>query len=224
MPCASASPAAAPTTPRGVSVEVGERQAAVDITLIAEYGVPIADLASAVRRNVIASVERMTGLEVTEVNLEVSDVHLPEDDDEDAEQTPPGSSDEPRPRRHRSGNSRAQVTVEQLADDLADVVRAVPGVSDLHPGALGEIGTYLPGRRVAGIRLRDEALSGARVPRNRTATRSRCTRGPGGGAPIRETAHAVHAAVAQRLATAGLHPAVLVNVADIAADLTVPAS
>jgi uncharacterized alkaline shock family protein YloU len=70
---------------QGVSVEVGERQAAVDIELIAEYGVPIADLASAVRRNVIASVERMTGLQVTEVNLEVSDVHLPEDDDEDTE-------------------------------------------------------------------------------------------------------------------------------------------
>ena len=72
---------------QGVSVEVGERQAAVDIELIAEYGVPIADLASAVRRNVIASVERMTGLEVTEVNLQVSDVHLPEeDDDQDAEE------------------------------------------------------------------------------------------------------------------------------------------
>ncbi|MEW1960035.1 Asp23/Gls24 family envelope stress response protein, partial [Kineococcus sp. NPDC059986] len=41
--------------------------------------------ASAVRRNVIASVERMTGLQVTEVNLEISDVHLPEDDEADAE-------------------------------------------------------------------------------------------------------------------------------------------
>ena len=70
---------------QGVSVEVGERQAAVDIELIAEYGVAIADLATAVRRNVINSVERMTGLEVTEVNLEVSDVHLPDEDD--AEET-----------------------------------------------------------------------------------------------------------------------------------------
>ncbi|PRY14570.1 Asp23/Gls24 family envelope stress response protein [Kineococcus rhizosphaerae] len=67
---------------QGVSVEVGERQAAIDIELIAEYGVPIADLTAAVRRNVIASVERMTGLEVTEVNLEVSDIHLPEDDED----------------------------------------------------------------------------------------------------------------------------------------------
>ena len=66
---------------QGVSVEVGERQAAIDVELIAEYGVAIGDLAAAVRRNVIASVERMTGLEVTEVNVEVQDVHVPSDDD-----------------------------------------------------------------------------------------------------------------------------------------------
>ena len=53
---------------------------------IAEYGVAIADLATGVRRNVIASVERMTGLQVTEVNISVADVHLPSDDtDEDAD-------------------------------------------------------------------------------------------------------------------------------------------
>lgn len=65
---------------QGISVEVGERQAAVDIHLVAEYGVAIADLASGIRRNVIASIERMTGLEVTEVNIDVQDVHIPSDD------------------------------------------------------------------------------------------------------------------------------------------------
>jgi uncharacterized alkaline shock family protein YloU len=65
---------------QGVAVEVGERQAAVDLDLVAEYGVAIADLANAVRRNVIYSVERMTGLEVTEVNIAVDDVHLPGDE------------------------------------------------------------------------------------------------------------------------------------------------
>ncbi|GAA1889918.1 Asp23/Gls24 family envelope stress response protein [Lapillicoccus jejuensis] len=65
---------------QGVSVEVGEKQAAVDLTIIAEYGVGIADLASGIRRNVIASVERMTGLQVTEVNIAVSDVHIEDDD------------------------------------------------------------------------------------------------------------------------------------------------
>ena len=70
---------------QGVNVEVGERQAAVDVDLIAEYGVAIADLASGVRRNVIDSVERMTGLEVTEVNITVLDVHLDGDDTESGE-------------------------------------------------------------------------------------------------------------------------------------------
>jgi uncharacterized alkaline shock family protein YloU len=74
---------------QGVSVEVGETQAAVDIDMIAEYGVAIADLAASVRRNVIASIERMTGLEVTEVNISVADIHLPEDDrDDDADSAP----------------------------------------------------------------------------------------------------------------------------------------
>ncbi|GAA1114705.1 Asp23/Gls24 family envelope stress response protein [Kribbella jejuensis] len=69
---------------QGVSVEVGETQAAVDIELVAEYGVSIADLAQEIRRNVISAVERMTGLEVTEVNIAVSDVHLEgEDESED---------------------------------------------------------------------------------------------------------------------------------------------
>ena len=65
---------------QGVSVEVGERQAAVDVQLVAEYGVSLADLATGIRRNVISSIERMTGLEVTEVNVEIQDVHLESDD------------------------------------------------------------------------------------------------------------------------------------------------
>lgn len=71
---------------QGVSVEVGERQAAIDIDVVAEYGVSISDLASGIRSNVINSVERMTGLEVVEVNISVNDIHLPsEDDDADEE-------------------------------------------------------------------------------------------------------------------------------------------
>ncbi|WP_181783946.1 Asp23/Gls24 family envelope stress response protein [Pseudonocardia pini] len=70
---------------QGVTVEVGETQAAVDLDLAVEYGVAIVDLAKAVRRNVITSLERMTGLEVVEVNISVNDVHLPSDDDEQAD-------------------------------------------------------------------------------------------------------------------------------------------
>ena len=74
-------PGAAQATGQGVSVEVGEKQAAVDLDLVTEYGVPIADVARSVRRNVIASVEGMTGLQVTEVNISVNDIHLPSDDE-----------------------------------------------------------------------------------------------------------------------------------------------
>ncbi|KMO93451.1 Asp23/Gls24 family envelope stress response protein [Streptomyces roseus] len=73
---------------RGVKVEVGERQTAVDLDVVVEYGVAIVDLAGEVRRNVISAVERMTGLEVVEVNITVDDVHLPdEEDDEDLDGT-----------------------------------------------------------------------------------------------------------------------------------------
>lgn len=72
---------------QGVSVEVGERQAAVDLDLTVEYGVEIGELTKAIRRNVISAIERMTTLEVTEVNIVVHDVHVPSDDDNDDDQT-----------------------------------------------------------------------------------------------------------------------------------------
>ena len=65
---------------QGVSVEVGEKQAAVDIDIVAEYGVSIADLATGIRRNVIAAIERMTGLEVVEVDITVHDVYIGDDE------------------------------------------------------------------------------------------------------------------------------------------------
>src|SRR3954453_12959461 len=65
-----------PNISQGVSVEVGERQAAIDLDIVIEYGVAIVDLAQAIRRNVITAVERMTGLEVTEVNIAIDDIHI----------------------------------------------------------------------------------------------------------------------------------------------------
>jgi uncharacterized alkaline shock family protein YloU len=64
----------------GVTVEVGEKQAAIDLDLIVEYGVSIVDLAKAVRRNVIGTIEQMTGLEVIEVNIAVNDIHITSDE------------------------------------------------------------------------------------------------------------------------------------------------
>ncbi|WP_408962652.1 Asp23/Gls24 family envelope stress response protein [Nonomuraea angiospora] len=66
---------------RGIAVEVGERQAAVDIDLVVDYGVAIPGLAAAVRDNVITAVGQMCGLEVTEVNVAVDDVYLPSQDE-----------------------------------------------------------------------------------------------------------------------------------------------
>ena len=63
---------------RGLSVEVGERQAAVDLTVNVAYGRSIPQLTEAVRRQVIQRVEGLTGLEVSEVNITVNDVTLPE--------------------------------------------------------------------------------------------------------------------------------------------------
>jgi uncharacterized alkaline shock family protein YloU len=82
-------PGASASAAQGVSVEVGERQTAVDLELVVEYGVSIVDLARAARRNVIVAIERMTGLEVVEVNIAVNDVHLPneETDSEGGETT-----------------------------------------------------------------------------------------------------------------------------------------
>ncbi|GAA3796462.1 Asp23/Gls24 family envelope stress response protein [Sphaerisporangium flaviroseum] len=72
---------------QGVAVEVGERQAAIDLDVIVEYGVSIPDLAAGIRRNVINAVENMCGLEVTEVNITVNDLHLPGDEAAEPQET-----------------------------------------------------------------------------------------------------------------------------------------
>jgi uncharacterized alkaline shock family protein YloU len=72
-----------PATTQGVSVEVGERQAAVDIDIVAYYGQSIVETADAIRQNVIERIEGMTGLEVVEVNISVDDLYI-ESDGEDA--------------------------------------------------------------------------------------------------------------------------------------------
>lgn len=68
---------------QGVSVEVGERQAAADLTVVIEYGESIPKVSHQVRENVIRRVEGICGLEVTEVNIAVNDLHFPGDDQPD---------------------------------------------------------------------------------------------------------------------------------------------
>lgn len=77
-------PGASASAGQGVAVEVGEKQAAVDLQIVVEYGVAITDVSRSIRRNVITSIEQMTGLEVVEVNINVSDVYIQSEDDEAA--------------------------------------------------------------------------------------------------------------------------------------------
>lgn len=72
-------PGTATNISRGVQVEVGEKQTAIDLAVVVDYGVSIADVAAQVRDNVAEAVERMTGLEVVAVNIAVHDVYLLDD-------------------------------------------------------------------------------------------------------------------------------------------------
>ena len=59
---------------KGVRVEVGEKETAVDIFVIVKYGAKIPDVASRVQENVKHAIESMTGLKVLEVNVHVQGV------------------------------------------------------------------------------------------------------------------------------------------------------
>ncbi|GAB2984206.1 Asp23/Gls24 family envelope stress response protein [Frigoribacterium salinisoli] len=65
---------------QGVSVEVGEKQVAADIVIVAEYPVELQRVADDVRKSVTDAISQVVGMEVTEVNVTVSDVHIPSDD------------------------------------------------------------------------------------------------------------------------------------------------
>lgn len=65
---------------KGVKVEVGEKEAAVDLFIIVEYGVVLPEVALKVQENVKRAIESMTGLTVVEVNVHVQGVHFPQDD------------------------------------------------------------------------------------------------------------------------------------------------
>ena len=70
---------------KGVKVEVGEREAAIDLYIIVKYGVRIPDVALAAQENIKRAIETMTGLSVVEVNVNVQGVHFPEDEEPEEE-------------------------------------------------------------------------------------------------------------------------------------------
>ena len=64
---------------KGVKVEVGEKEAAIDLYIIVKYCVRIPDIALNVQEAVKAAIENMTGLSTVEVNVHVQGVGFPED-------------------------------------------------------------------------------------------------------------------------------------------------
>ena len=65
---------------KGVKVEVGEKEAAVDLYIIVKYGIRIPEVALAAQENVKRAIETMTGLSVIEVNVHVQGVGFPEEE------------------------------------------------------------------------------------------------------------------------------------------------
>jgi len=61
---------------RGVRVRLEGTTASIDMTIVVEFGFVVHSVTDAVRTKVIGSVENMLGLEVTEVNIRVDDVHV----------------------------------------------------------------------------------------------------------------------------------------------------
>lgn len=59
---------------RGINAEVGKKQAAIDLTVICEYGVSIPEIYLAVSKIVATRIKEMTGLDVIEVNMNVKDI------------------------------------------------------------------------------------------------------------------------------------------------------
>lgn len=64
---------------KGIKAEVGERQAAFDLSIIVDYGYHIPSLVSDIRRRITSKVREMCDLETTEINVEVADIRLPGD-------------------------------------------------------------------------------------------------------------------------------------------------
>jgi len=61
---------------KGVKVAVGERETAIDLYLITDYGVSIPEVAKTVQVNVKTAIENMTGLDVVQVNIHIQGVKL----------------------------------------------------------------------------------------------------------------------------------------------------
>jgi uncharacterized alkaline shock family protein YloU len=73
---------------RGVEAEVGQKEAALDLEVVIEYGCDLRTIAGQLRDKVSEQVEMMAGRKVVEVNLDVIGVHLPEKDENKSKGSP----------------------------------------------------------------------------------------------------------------------------------------
>ena len=70
---------------KGVKVEMGEHETAIDLYIIVDYGANITEVGEQVQQNVKASIESMTGLNVIEVNVNIQGVNIPKEANVEAE-------------------------------------------------------------------------------------------------------------------------------------------
>jgi len=104
----------------------------------------------------------------------------------------------------QTGDGVTTTSEPDQADLIAAAVTAVPGVVGLHAGMFGEVATYLPGHRVAGIRTGSDDVTEVHVTLRY-------------GAPVRDTAALVRDAAAA--VTGGV---VDVTVEDVVTEETAP--
>ena len=64
---------------RGVGVEVGHKEVALDLEAVIEYGHDIKKVARTIRQSIAEAIENMAGRTVVECNIHVIDIKLPED-------------------------------------------------------------------------------------------------------------------------------------------------
>jgi uncharacterized alkaline shock family protein YloU len=97
---------------RGVSVDVGQVEVAIDLTMGIEYGRDFLDIAERVRGKIIERVENMTGLRVTELNVTISDIISPDREEEEERRDEPESQP-----RHAGPLAEDETTELNLGDE-----------------------------------------------------------------------------------------------------------
>ena len=110
----------------GVSIQKGERQTAIGVSIVVEYGVSIVEVADNIRDAVIKSVEYGTGLDVVSVDVQVTDVHLPAEYETDAGDRTPARAQQASPEPTRPPDAlgaAGQVGTGTLTVGLASLDR-----------------------------------------------------------------------------------------------------